>query len=333
VLRIFYLWLNQIQTPLKKFYLLIASCCVALAINAQTFWTEGFGTGCNRGTLASSYTGTNGAWVITATGINDPQANQWFVSGTCINTGVNNCSGDCQTSAGTNATLHLSNTHIVITTPISYNLAADTGCSYFTGGLAPYATCNTNTRAESPVINCTGKSNITLSFLYLMNGQAATDFATLMYYNGTTWAALTPALTITTNTCTAPAGQWTAYSCTLPASANNNASVKIGFNWVNNDDGTGNDPSFAVDDITLATTPTGIQNYDATALQVFAAGKNISITSAQPVKLASVIDMLGRTIPSALQNNMISLEDQPNGIYFIRLLVNGELVTRKVYIQ
>jgi PKD repeat protein len=34
-------------------------------------------------------------------------------------------------------------------------------------------------------------------------------------------------------------------------SADNNPNVKIGFNWTNNDDGIGTDPSFAVDNITL----------------------------------------------------------------------------------
>src|SRR5690606_31806825 len=37
----------------------------------------------------------------------------------------------------------------------------------------------------------------------------------------------------------------------------NNANVKIGFRWVNNDDGVGTDPSFAVDDITLTIPTTG----------------------------------------------------------------------------
>ncbi|PCH92367.1 MAG: hypothetical protein COB85_08235, partial [Bacteroidetes bacterium] len=52
-----------------------------------------------------------------------------------------------------------------------------------------------------------------------------------------------------------PQGTWTAFSILLPASANNNDSVKIGFNWTNNDDGVGTDPSVAIDDITLSTIP------------------------------------------------------------------------------
>ncbi|MEO8762341.1 MAG: PKD domain-containing protein, partial [Bacteroidia bacterium] len=51
--------------------------------------------------------------------------------------------------------------------------------------------------------------------------------------------------------CGSGQGKWTAFSMVLPASANNNANVKIGFLWVNDDDGAGTDPSFAVDDVTL----------------------------------------------------------------------------------
>lgn len=46
-------------------------------------------------------------------------------------------------------------------------------------------------------------------------------------------------------------GTWTNHAIALPASANNNANVRIGFRWVNNNDGTGADPSFAVDDVQI----------------------------------------------------------------------------------
>jgi hypothetical protein len=51
-------------------------------------------------------------------------------------------------------------------------------------------------------------------------------------------------------------GLWTAYSIALPATANNNPGIRIGFRWVNNANGTGTDPSFAVDDIQLSTSGT-----------------------------------------------------------------------------
>ena len=61
---------------------------------------------------------------------------------------------------------------------------------------------------------------------------------------------MTPAKT---TVCGSGQGRWDSTSVLLPASANNNATVKIGFRWVNNDDGTGTDPSFAVDSVSLRT--------------------------------------------------------------------------------
>ena len=104
--------------------------------------------------------------------------------------------------------------------------------------------------ATSPTIDCSGRTTITLSFNYIELGQGANDNATVMYYDGTTWSLLAD-MAKTPNTCGAGQGKWTAYSIALPVSADNNPNVGIAFNWVNDDDGTGNDPSFAVDSVRL----------------------------------------------------------------------------------
>jgi len=131
----------------------------------------------------------------------------------------------------------------------------DQGASYDAGGWCAFGfptlgtDAPTDKRIESPAINCTGLSTITLAFNYIENGSGTVDDATLWYYDGTIWAQLSnPAKT---SLCGLQ-GTWTAYSIALPASANNNANVKIGFRWINDDDGAGTDPSFAVDDITLS---------------------------------------------------------------------------------
>jgi gliding motility-associated-like protein len=113
----------------------------------------------------------------------------------------------------------------------------------------------TNRRTESPTIDCSARTNITLHFNYIENGQGVTDNATLMYYDGSVWSTLDDM----PKTLTGCGGQglWTSRSVSLPASANNNPSVKIAFRWVNNDDGVGTDPSFAVDDITLTVPSAG----------------------------------------------------------------------------
>ncbi|HTB07789.1 MAG TPA: PKD domain-containing protein, partial [Bacteroidia bacterium] len=210
--------------------------------NAQTFWFENWtGTTCAK--LCTTYSGPNGTWTTVATGANGASANEWYYSYTEQGMGR----GQCGSAAGTKATAHIGN---VSSSPAAFLFcpAGDCGAAYDASSGAD----NTNTEIESPVINCTGKTGITLSFNYIMGGQAGADYASVNYYNGTVWALLVnPPMT---TTCTGGQGKWAYYSIALPASANNNANVQIAFNWQNNADNSGNDPSFAVDSIQLSVT-------------------------------------------------------------------------------
>ena len=314
---------------MKKIYLIIAICSSSLIANAQTFWTEDFGTGCNRGQLVSAYTGPNGAWTTSSTGTNDPYANKFFVGAQAAGSAVGTCITGC---TGTiNATLHLSNVSIPIV-----GVTADTGASYFSGGLCSFGYCaNTNWRAESPVINCTGKSTITIAFDYIENGDATNDDATLWYSadGGTTWSLLNNPAKTAVGSCSTM-GTWTAYSFAMPASANNNATVKIGFNWTNNDDGVGTDPSFAVDNITLSTVvTTGIANVSNSELEIYSTGKNVMIKCNDVVKILGVYDLLGRMLTSPMMGNTVDMEAQPSGVYFVRVEVKGQVYTKKVFIE
>ena len=314
---------------MKKIYLIIAICSSSLIANAQTFWTEDFGTGCNRGQLVSAYTGPNGAWTTSSTGTNDPYANKFFVGAQAAGSAVGTCITGC---TGTiNETLHLSNVSIPIV-----GVTADTGASYFSGGLCSFGYCaNTNWRAESPVINCTGKSTITIAFDYIENGDATNDDATLWYSadGGTTWSLLNNPAKTAVGSCSTM-GTWTAYSFAMPASANNNATVKIGFNWTNNDDGVGTDPSFAVDNITLSTVvTTGIANVSNSELEIYSTGKNVMIKCNDVVKILGVYDLLGRMLTSPMMGNTVDMEAQPSGVYFVRVEVKGQVYTKKVFIE
>lgn len=237
---------------------LFISLLTCTCLPAQVFWTETFGNDAgscaSQGTLANGFNNGNGAWTVTNTGANGGGANQWFVSSTEAGMGVNQCGDGCMANAGlTNRTLHLGNTVNgycgCFVCPTGDCGAAYDACNINLCGGQPI---NTDRRAESPVINCTGQTTITLSFNYIENGQLTQDDATLWYFDGVTWAPIDP-LAKTPTTC-APQGRWTGFSIALPASANNNPNVRIGFRWVNNMDGNGSDPSFAVDDITLSST-------------------------------------------------------------------------------
>lgn len=212
-------------------------------VNSQTvIWSEGFQNGCTNNCLASGYTGTEGTWTITNTGTNGTESNIWYVSGAeCGNDAT-----ECGTACGAiDPSLHIGS---------NASIFGDIGAAYLNGG-AGFFDPVTDVRAESPTIDLTGQTTITLNFNYIENGDGVNDNATLWYFNGILWSQI-DALAKTPLTC-APQGTWTAYSVIMPASANNNANVKIGFRWVNNDDGIGTDPSFAVDDIQLTVASVG----------------------------------------------------------------------------
>lgn len=216
----------------------------ATGLFSQVFWTEGFGdSDCSAaGTSADGFNSANGAWAVTETGLNGPAFNLWFVSSTEAGMGEGECGDGCiDNPALTNNTLHISSSDIGL---------GDVGAAYFETGFGNVT--NTDRRAESPVIDCTGQIDVTLSFLYIAAGTPGSDQCTIEYYDGAVWSELavlgpSPA----TAPCN-PQGTWSPASYALPASANNNADVRIGFRWVNADDGVATDPSVAIDDITLA---------------------------------------------------------------------------------
>ncbi|HTL80093.1 MAG TPA: PKD domain-containing protein [Bacteroidia bacterium] len=250
---------------LTKLFLSAFFLQLSFSASSQVFWTENFGTGCNQNQLASSYTGSNGTWTITATGSNGTSANDWFISATEAGMGVTNCGDGCLNNAGlTNRSLHVASGPVIFICP-----SGDCGAAYNAGPAGGNAV--TDERAESPTINCTGQNTITLNFAYMEGGQNTIDNMTVWYFDGAAWSQLNdPAKT---STCAGGQGIWTASGAiALPASANNNPNVKIGFRWVNNDDGNGNDPSAAIDDVTLSTSsstaPTAAFTASATSICV-----------------------------------------------------------------
>ncbi len=238
---------------MKRILLGSILCFISVLSSAQVFWTETFGTGCNQNQLANGVNAGNGMWLVTNTGLNQSSANQWYVSAKEGGVPVNTCGQDGCASGSNNRTLHVGN---VAGSPLaSFSCpTGDCGAAYDAGTGSGQVT--TNRRAESPVINCTGKSNITLSFDYIMQADlAGGDYATVMYFDGATWAQVSAPPATNNSSCTGQ-GFWTNFTVALPASANNNPGVKVGFNWINNDDGVGTDPSFAVDNVKLSSSPT-----------------------------------------------------------------------------
>jgi len=230
-----------------KKLLLAASLLLSCYSFAQTtIWTEDFENSCSANCVANGMNTGNGPWTLTE---NSPTTdgcgftntpNVFFVS--CAENG--NAAGMCGTGCGNDESLH-----------VGAGTIGDLGAAYDAGGWCELGFggfgdgTTTDARIESPAIDLTGETNPTVNFNYMEAGDGANDDASLWYYNGSSWALL-DALAKTTPC--GVQGTWTAFSIALPASANNNPNVKIGFVWVNNDDGAGSDPSFAVDDITIS---------------------------------------------------------------------------------
>jgi hypothetical protein len=222
--------------------------CIPLISQAQVpFWSDNFGVGCNQGLAVSGYVGPNGNWSVTNTGTNASSANVWYVS--AMENG--NSPGSCGSVCGIDRSLHMGNINVL-------GIQADQGAAYYEGlsALCGFFPCGaTDKRVQSPTINCSGQTGITLEFDYIEGGNTQ-DNATLWYFNGSTWSQLADMDKTFSSLCD-PQGVWTHYSILLPASADNNSQVRIGFRWTNNEDGNATDPSFAVDDVQLTALPQG----------------------------------------------------------------------------
>lgn len=234
-----------------RFLLLNLIICSSFFVFGQTVtvWNEDFGTGCNQGQIANGFTTANGTWTVSNQGVNDTESNEWFVSA-AEQIGAGDCGEGC---GGTNnRTLHVSNIEIP-----AFGFSADLGAAYNAGGGCGFFFCvATNKLAESPTIDLTSETDLTLTFDYIEFGDGNFDNAELWYFDGGAWTVLDnlPKTICCGGACDGTTqGEFTNYSIPLPLSAENNPNVRIGFFWTNNDDGVGTDPSFAVDNIEITT--------------------------------------------------------------------------------
>jgi hypothetical protein len=226
---------------MRPIFIFLMLCSISAQAQVVEFWSENFGSGCNTGTLATTYFSfTTGPWTVTEMGANADVANAWFVSAS----ENGNAAGQCGTGCGSDPSLHVG--------ALNSFLGTDLGAAYFEGldGFCDILGCGaTDKRVESGVVDCSIFINNTISFLYIEGGNVL-DNATLWYFDGTSWALLSDLPK--TPLCPNGQGQWTSFSIDLPATSNNNPNVRFGFRWQNNDDGEALDPSFAVDDISIA---------------------------------------------------------------------------------
>jgi gliding motility-associated-like protein len=224
----------------KKFIGVVFALILHQAISAQVIFFEDFTT------IAST-----SLWTMNvASGFQGTFANKFLINdfeggGIIPNLGA---PGSCSQFSNSNSTLFV---------------GEGWGGSFYNKGyglcFAGLCVSQTDKRCESPVINCTGMSNVVIKFNYIENGSGSVDNATLLYYDGVTWNTIDdmPKSTIgcTVMPLVSHGALWNSRSVNLPSSADNNPNIKIGFRWVNNDDGVGADPAFAVDSIIVQGVP------------------------------------------------------------------------------
>lgn len=173
------------------------------------------------------------------------KSNKFYIS--CKENG--NPAGSCGTGCGSNKTLHVGSATL-----------GDLGAAYDAGGFSSCGSgcflCNTTTnkRSWSKAINTTGFSLLSLEFDYIENGEGSNDNATVEYStnNGSSWTLLQD-MPKTNNSGCGAQGKWAHCVLALPASCCNIPVLRIAFRWVNNNDGAGTDPSFAVNNVQITT--------------------------------------------------------------------------------
>jgi hypothetical protein len=216
----------------KQKVLTIVSIVLTLNLTSQIFWTENFGTANskgNKGNLAANYSGSNGQWTASYPSVNGKYPNQWYVSSMEAGVGVGNCSKRFSSkSILTNNTLHIASSTSKFVTNNELT-TGDIGANY---AVSPEAL--TDNLIESPYINCTNKSNITLTFDYFCGSRPEALFS-VYYHDGIEWNILGKLkLTKSDNCDQFGKMMWMSSPIyNLPESLVNNDSVRIGFRWVN----------------------------------------------------------------------------------------------------
>jgi len=212
---------------MKFFLIIVPAFLCSLALAQNVVWQDDFETPANWTLNISS--GTNGL-----------DANVWVISD--AEGGV--ATGGCGVASNGNKTLHVG---------CQGAWCVGTGATYNAGdGGLGFIDAVTNKRALfASNINTLNTQNLSIEFDYIGIGQQGFDFGTVLYSTngGSTWnnlQTISPA-----QTCASGQGLWSHVSFPLPAQCTNINSLRIGFQWQNDNDGVGSDPSLAINNVKI----------------------------------------------------------------------------------
>lgn len=180
-------------------------------------------------------------WTLNVTsGANGLDANVWVISD--AEGGV--APGGCGVASNGNKTLHVG---------CQGAWCVGTGATYNAGdGGLGFMDAVTNKRVLfASNINTLNTQNLFLELDYIGIGQQGFDFGTVLFSidGGLTWnnlQTIAPA-----QTCASGQGLWSHVSFPLPAQCTNINNLRIGFQWQNDNDGAGSDPSLAINNVKI----------------------------------------------------------------------------------
>lgn len=292
-------------------------------LNAQIYWTEDFGTGsnsCNDTQFAVNFSGSNGSWTVTQTGVNGINANEWYISSTSSSSVAGSCETGCSVSY--NQTLHVAN---ISTSPgaLLFCPAGDCGPAYDDSD----NTTATSKRIESPTINLSGINSAQMSFVYIHKGQSGFDEVRLWFFDGSLWHA--DSILPMTAGC-APTSTWTYLVVDLPSYADNNPNFKIGFEWKNNGDGIALDPSVSIDNIRIANSFLSSNEKEEMPFTYVVNDGKIYFDFNQNLSYQiDLFDLAGKEV--LLKGTSSIIELPQTGIYLARVILNNQTYVVKVF--
>src|SRR5437870_3743326 len=114
---------------MKNIFTFLFVLILSGTVSAQVFWTENFGNTClSRGALANTYSGVNGAWTTTSTGLNEALGNDFYINDRIAYNGIGNCAtgSDLACAPVPNNSLHVGGKDL-------FGLVPADSASYWTG--------------------------------------------------------------------------------------------------------------------------------------------------------------------------------------------------------
>jgi hypothetical protein len=212
---------------MKFFLSIVPAFLCSLALAQNVVWQDDFETPAH--------------WTLNVTsGANGLDANVWVISD--AEGGV--APGGCGVASNGNKTLHVG---------CQGAWCVGTGATYNAGdGGLGFIDAVTNKRALfASNINTLNTQNLSIEFDYIGIGQQGFDFGTVLFSTdgGLTWNNLQTI--VPAQTCASGQGLWSHVSLPLPAQCTNINNLRIGFQWQNDNDGAGSDPSLAINNVKI----------------------------------------------------------------------------------